>query len=145
MRDHRGCALAKEVKTVVYYTVGHEAKDDIVEEPIYTSEDDEKEQAVYQHRKLVEAHGSNIVKYIERLYRNLGHPRPNVLVQMPEAASGRAGHCLRKRVHVQDLSCTTETNSASKGIAAQGDQVQRQRADGLLQGCAQDRQCHGGT
>ena len=124
--------LSKEVKTVIYYTVGDD-DESFHDESINTLEDDEKEQAIYQHRKMVETHGSNIVKYIERLHRNLGHPRL------------ARGHCMCQGVHVQGLPCTAEAEPAPKGIAAQGDYGQRHRADGLLQGCPQDRKCHSGT
>ena len=64
--------------------------DDMGVEPAQWDEDEmvHNEEA-HTTRKLNQDHGANIVRYIDRLHRNLGHPRPQTLVQMLQAANAR--------------------------------------------------------
>ena len=63
---------------------------------------------MFEHRKLRQEFGANIVRYVERLHRNMGHPRPDILVKMLQAASAtsevvscarlyRCAVCLQRR------------------------------------------------
>ena len=48
-----------------------------------------EQEDAYLYRKLVAEHGANIVRYVTRLHKNLGHPSTTVFLQVPTASGAR--------------------------------------------------------
>jgi hypothetical protein len=82
--------------------------------PMQPEAPDEEEQHDYQRRELLAQHGANIVRYVERLHRNLGHPRPQILLQMLNAANARPEVSMRPPVPVPSLCRTTPTRTTTQ-------------------------------
>ena len=79
--------MAPERNDVCYYTAGDIMMEDEEQTATLPSEDPQHSKDIYEHRKLKQECGANIVRYVERLHRNLGHPRPDVVVKMLQSAN----------------------------------------------------------
>ena len=86
--------MTDEMQDDLYYAAGGGAIPDSYDD-IYPVENGpesvtpEGTEATYQYRRLKENYGPNVVRYVEKLHKNLGHPKAETLVRMIQAANGR--------------------------------------------------------